>query len=326
MKTVLIFGGTNFIGRVLVEKLQQHTEYEITLFNRGKRNAGIFPNLPQIHGDREGDSYELIADQYWDYIIDCSGYYPLTFNKLLHALEGKVGRYIFVSTISVFDFGDIIGRSIDETEPILSCSEEQKTSALPDAYGEKKAEMERILMQHEWLDKIILRPSLVYGKYDFTDRFYYWLWRAKFADKIMLPDDGKESVSITYVDDLTDLMIASLSIAKHNTTYNAITHHVTFKELVHTCCNDLGTRPELVSVSGEKLMAQHVKPWQDIALWLNGNLTISNKKALNDYGIRFTSFADSVKSTIAYYESLGWPACKYGLKPEREQELIGSIS
>lgn len=324
MKSVLILGGTNFIGRVLVEKLLQQNEYAITLFNRGKRNAGLFPDVPQIHGDRESDSYYRIADQYWDFIIDCSGYYPITFNKLLHELEGKVGRYIFISTISVFDLSDIVGRSIDETEPILDCTEEQKTSALPDAYGEKKAEMERILLQHEWLDKIIIRPSLVYGRYDFTDRFYYWLWRAKFADKIMLPDDGKESVSITYVDDLADLIIASLSIQQHNTTYNAVTHDVTFSELINTCIAEAGTRPEIISVSSEKIIAADVQPWQDVALWLNGDLRVSNQRALQDYGIQFTSFADTVKGTIAYYESLGWPACKYGLSVAKEQEVITS--
>ena len=154
MKSVLILGGTNFIGRVLVEKLLQRNDYAITLFNRGKRNAGLFDSVPQIHGDRETDDYLKIAEQHWDYIIDCSGYYPLSFDKLLHSLEGKVGRYIFVSTISVFDIDNIICRQVDESEPILPCNDAQKTSALPDAYGEKKAEMERILLQHEWLDKI----------------------------------------------------------------------------------------------------------------------------------------------------------------------------
>lgn len=324
MKSVLILGGTNFIGRVLVEKLLQRNEYAITLFNRGKRNAGLFDNVPQIHGDRETDDYLKIAEQHWDYIIDCSGYYPLSFDKLLHSLQGKVGRYIFVSTISVFDMESIINRTVDESEPILPCTETQKTSALPDAYGEKKAEMERILMQHTWLDKIIIRPSLVYGKYDFTDRFYYWLWRAKFSASIMLPNGGTDSVGITYVDDLAGLIIASLSIEKHHTTYNAITHDVTFKELLHTCTNLLGTKPSLISVNSHDITEKGVQPWQDVALWLNGDLRISNHRALHDYGIQFSSFADSVKGTIAYYESLGWPACKYGLSVEKEQELITS--
>lgn len=324
MKTVLILGGTNFIGRVLVEKLLQRNDYAITLFNRGKRNAGLFDNVPQIHGDRETDDYLKIAAQHWDYIIDCSGYYPLSFDKLLHSLKGKVGRYIFVSTISVFDIDGIIGKQVDEDEAILPCSDAQKTSALPDAYGEKKAEMERILLQHEWLDKIIIRPSLVYGKYDFTDRFYYWLWRAKHADKIMLPNGGNDSVGITYVDDLADLIIASISIEKHSTTYNAVTHDITFKELVDTCTNLLGTKPELVAVSSDDILAKDVQPWQDVPLWLNGDLLISNKRALHDYGIQFSRFADSVKGTIAYYDSLGWPACKAGISVEKEQEIITS--
>jgi 2'-hydroxyisoflavone reductase len=322
MKQVLILGGTNFIGRVLVEKLVGNNEYELTLFNRGKRNADLFSDVNKIQGDRETDEYKKITSHYWDYIIDCSGYYPITFNKLLHALKDKVGRYVFISTISVFDLGKAIGQTIDENTHILSCTNEQKTSALPDAYGEKKAEMERILHMHDWLDKIILRPSLVYGKYDFTDRFYYWLWRSKFLDKIMLPNGGVDSVSITYVNDLADLAIAALNIGEHNTTYNAVTHDVTFSELVSTANKEFKTSPQLIHTPSENIVNAGIQPWQDIALWMGGNLSVSNKKVLTDFGITFSPFEDTVRDTAKYYESLNWPACKYGLSVEKEMQFL----
>lgn len=322
MKHILILGGTNFIGRVVVEKLLNNPAYSITLFNRGKRNAGLFAEVPQLHGDREADGFSLIMSKNWDCIIDLSGYYPVSFGKLLNDLKGKVGRYVFVSTISVYDLGKVIGRTIDESEPLLACSEEQKTSALPDAYGEKKAEMERLLMDCEWLDKILLRPSLVYGKYDFTDRFYYWLWRAKFAGQMALPDKGHDVTSITYVNDLADLIIASIDVEKHHTVYNAATHTVSLRQLAETCAGELGTNPELISVSARQIADAGLHAWQDIPLWLNGSMDISLTRVQNDFGVQFTPFNETVKDTIRFYEGLEWPACKAGMKPEQEALLL----
>ena len=162
-----------FVGRALVEKLRLMPEYELTLFNRGKSNADLFADVNQLHGNRETDDILQVCKQHWDCVIDFSGYYPVTFEKLLNDLKGKVGRYIFISTISVYDLANFADRPISEVDEILGCTEEQKISKLPDAYGEKKAEMERILHEQDWLDKIILRPSFIYGKYDWTERFYY---------------------------------------------------------------------------------------------------------------------------------------------------------
>ena len=173
MKKILVLGGTMFVGRALVEKLRLMPEYEITLFNRGKSNADLFADVNQLHGNRETDDILQVCKQHWDCVIDFSGYYPVTFEKLLNDLKGKVGRYIFISTISVYDLAKFADRPITEADEIHGCTEEQKISKLPDAYGEKKAEMERILHAQDWLDKIILRPSFIYGKYDWTERFYY---------------------------------------------------------------------------------------------------------------------------------------------------------
>lgn len=324
MKNILILGGTNFIGRVVVEKLQHNPAFSITLFNRGKRNAGLFTEIPQLHGDRETDGISLITSKTWDCVIDLSGYYPESFGKLLEAWKGKVGRYVFVSTISVYDLSNAIGRTIDESETLLGCTEEQKTSKLPDAYGEKKAEMERLLLSHEDLDKIILRPSLVYGKYDFTDRFYYWLWRAKFAKQFLVPDNGRDVTSITYVDDLADLIIGAIALEKHNNIYNAATHTVSLHHIAETCAKELGTNPELISVPAKQITDAGLHPWQDVPLWMNGSMDISLEKVQKDFRITFTPFDESVRETINFYENQEWPACKAGMKPEQEALLLAA--
>src|SRR5207249_4696314 len=135
-------------------------------------NNSLFPDLKRIIGDRETDDYLKISEQNWDVVVDFSGYYPLTFDKLLDSLRGKVKKYIFISTISVFDIDKAIGEIIIEGHAILDCPEEKMTSRLPDGYGEKKAEMERMLLRHDDMEMVILRPSFIYGRYDWTDRLY----------------------------------------------------------------------------------------------------------------------------------------------------------
>src|ERR1700733_348625 len=188
MKKLLILGGTMFVGRAFTERAFASGKYDLTLFNRGKSNANLFPSIKQITGNRETNEIEQVYKENWDCIIDFSAYYPLTFEKHIAALKGKVKRYIFISTISVFDIGKLAGKVIAEEDETHACSEAQKSSRLPDAYGEKKAEMERILLKSDWLDTIIFRPSFIYGKYDWTERFYYWLYRAKFNDQIIMPE------------------------------------------------------------------------------------------------------------------------------------------
>lgn len=92
-----------FVGRAIVERLTSNPDYDVTLFNRGKSNTDIFSGVKQLHGDRETDDIKQIYNQDWDCIFDFSGYYPVTFEKLLNDLRGKVKRYVFISTISVYD-------------------------------------------------------------------------------------------------------------------------------------------------------------------------------------------------------------------------------
>ena len=135
-----------FIGRAIVEQLLLIDHCDITLYNRGKSNIELFPAVSRIIGDREQDDYQSISNRWWDIVVDCSGYYPKSFIRLLAAMDGKVGRYIFISTISVFDLGGAGMTLIDETYPTMNCHEEDAISSLPAGYGVKKSAMEQAAM------------------------------------------------------------------------------------------------------------------------------------------------------------------------------------
>lgn len=320
-KTILILGGTMFVGRLVVEKLKALPQYDITLFNRGQSNAGLFDDVKQLHGNRETGDLQTITGRQWDCIIDFSGYYPLTFQKLLNDLKGKVNRYIFISTISVYDLEKFINTTITEQTPILACTDEQKRSKLPDAYGEKKAEMERILLSQDWLDKIILRPSFIYGPYDWTERFYYWLYRAKFFNKMLIPDHF--NLSLTYAHDLAAAVVNAIEAEKHQIVYNTIsTANTSLRQVVDMAAAQLGRRVETVNAN-EALLEKgdiHASPFP---LYVPFNLDIEGTNWLNDFALQPTGIETGIQQTIAYHDGLGWPVPKAGLAPDKEKAVLG---
>jgi len=321
-KKILVLGGTMFVGRALVEKLLLIPEYEITLFNRGKSNAGLFPDVKQFHGNRESDDVLQVCNQHWDVVIDFSGYYPVTFEKLLSTFKGKVGRYIFISTISVYDLSRFANRAITETDEILGCTEEQKISKLPGAYGEKKAEMERILQAQDWLDKIILRPSFIYGKYDWTERFYYWLYRAKFSGQILMPEDFL--LSLTYADDLVNGILAAIEVKEHQTVYNTVSQTgVSLQRVVTIAASLLNRTVELVDAT-KILEREDDFDGSAFPLFVPLDFTIAGNNWLNDFSVTPVPINAAIQATIQYHDTLGWTNPKVGLSIEKEAAFLVS--
>jgi 2'-hydroxyisoflavone reductase len=321
MNKILILGGTHFIGRNLIEKLLEINTYDITLFNRQKTSPDLFPDLKKIKGDRETDDINKVANTDWDFVIDLSCYYPGALNDFIKKLKGKVGRYIFISTISVYDLEQNSNSEIlTENFKIQNCSEEETKDNSSETYGKRKAECERLLSQTEWLEKIILRPSIIYGKYDTTDRLYYWLDRIKQQNPFIVPNCKSEKVTLTYVTDLVNIIIKSLKIQNHSTTYNASTHRpFTLSEMIDKISN---VKSSKIEMTNEQLLDNKIKPEEDIPLWFNLQLAISNDKLLRDFEINLTSFDQSIKNTIKYYDQLNWPFCNAGFDYHQEKILI----
>jgi 2'-hydroxyisoflavone reductase len=320
MKKVLILGGTMFVGRALVEKLIDLNLHDVTLFNRGKSNSGLFSDVKQIHGNRETEDIQKALNENWDVVIDFSGYYPVTFEKLLQSLKGKVGRYIFISTISVYDLSKPIVGVLSEADEILACSEEQKVSKLPDAYGEKKAEMERLLLQKTGLDTIILRPSFIYGKYDWTQRFYYWLYRAKFSDKVLMPEEYK--LSLTHADDLVQALINAIDAPHAQKIYNTISHQdISLRDVVKITAEFLDRKIEFVHTDAEEL-SKHDLNIGKFPLYVPFNLNIEGNQWKQDFNVLNSDFASTIKQTINFHDREGWSVPKVGLSIEKEKEIL----
>lgn len=310
MKNILILGGTGFVGRILSEKLLK-SDYSVTFFNRGKRNANLFPEFTKITGDRNTEDIFKIAAGRWDVVVDFSGFFPDNLETVVSLLKNSAGRYIFVSTASVYDVThpSKLKYPIKENSPILKCTPEQRADKHPfNFYGNKKAECESILLGADWLDVIIFRPALIYGRYDPTDRFYYWLYRAKNQDKILLPDDGITEQTNTYSEDFASVLLKAIEIEEHNKIYNAVTHPaLSIKNMVLKMCELFDTKPELINAKAKFLDKQNVSEWVGIPLWIKDfSYVLDNSQLLKDFNIKFNSFDESLTQTIGYYEKLNW--------------------
>jgi 2'-hydroxyisoflavone reductase len=323
---ILVMGGTQFIGRNLVERLLKSDRYEITLFNRQISNADVYPQCRKIKGDRSTSDIDQVGKTDWDHVIDLSGYYPAQLESLLANLQSPTKNFIFVSTCSVYDNG--VDQTIlrNEDAAIHSCTIEQAADRGDSTYGHRKAECERVLGK-SGLNHVILRPSLVYGRYDYTDRFYYWLYQTKFKSTLLLPDNGERRFAITYVEDLVSAIEESLTSKKPRAVYTITSiPQVSVKDIVKQACSIFGTEPQIKSASPEFLHTNGVKPWVDMPLWLDCEyFTYDNERIQSDFDFRFVEFEASVKESIKYFDEIGWNEPIYGITEKERSSLLEKL-
>ena len=321
MKKVLILGGTQFIGRSVVERLLELQQYEITLFNRQRTQADLFSGCHKIKGDRYTDDILQLTNQYWDFVIDVSCYYPAKLDEFIDQMEGRIGRYIFISTVSVYQLDEASQDQLitENNTAILDCTEAQKTDTTVSSYGERKAECERVLLKYTWLDKIILRPCIVYGKHDHTDRFYYWLWKIRQQQRFVIPKCEHEKITLTYISDLVNIVVRSMDIKEHSIFYNTSTHEpYSLKEILLK----MDANMQAIEIEVPTLLEKGITPGMSAPLWFNLSLKVSNEKLKQDFNIEFIPFEQSIEETKVYYQQLQWPKPKAGFDPAIEQELL----
>jgi 2'-hydroxyisoflavone reductase len=327
MNKILILGGTNFIGRNLVDSLILSDDFDITLFNRGKSNSDLYPTINKIQGDRDTSDINLIFKEKWDFIIDLSCFFPDSLSHIVSHLDKSVKRYIFISTCSVYD--NDLDKSIlrNENSPTLNCNAYERTDTSVSTYGKRKAECERILIQSN-LRYSIFRPALVYGQYDSTDRFYYWLYQIKKGNQLLIPNQGKDLFSVTYVKDLIQLISKSLNVDYDSDIYNATTcPDLSISKLIDITSQLLDKHPDSYFADSNFLNENKVAQWTDLPLWLDCNyFSYNNAKILRDMKIEITDFKDSVSDTLNYYDKLDWKEPIFGISEKTKNELIDKLT
>lgn len=326
MKKILVLGGTRFIGRFLVEKLIELGAYEITLFHRGKTNVDLFPEAKRILGDRETNDISKIGVTDWDYVIDLSCYYPKVLADTLASLKGKIDNYVFISTCSVYDVEADKSPLKGRNAPMIGCTEAEGLDRTGSTYGKRKVACEEVLEKSQ-IPHTIIRPTMVYGPYDYTDRLYYWLYQVYQEKAFLLPEGGERKVALVYIGDLVDAIIASLDPPVPNGIYNSISQaEASIGEIVSIAERLLGKKSNGIVASIDFLKENKVEEWSDLPLWINGEyFTFDNPDYRKDFQKEATSLEAGIAASIQYAESLGWPEPGYGIKEKKKQELLHKL-
>lgn len=269
---LLILGGTSFVGRAIVEDALARG-HELTLFTRGVTGADLFPGVERRTGDREAGDYASLADGEWDAVIDVSAYVPRHVGQAGDALgaglasEGttpRFGRYLLVSTGSVYDHTRAPAGGLDEDGARLE--PERGTEVITaESYGRLKVACEDDVRARHGDRATIVRPGVVAGPHDPTDRFTWWCRAAAKGGAIEAPVRGDQPVQVVASRDLARLVIVLVEEDRTG-TYNAVgpAEPITFTSLVEICAAAAGTDAHLVPTTPldpEFPLALHDESW-----------------------------------------------------------------
>ena len=226
---ILLIGGTRFLGRHPVTSARARG-HEITLFNRGKTNPDLFSRVKTIRGDREKDLDQLSGQ--WDAVIDTCGYVPRVVNLSAEALKERVQQYVFISSISVYsDFSKI---GINESSDLGTLSDESVEEITGETYGPLKVLCEKAVQEVFGARALIVRPGLIVGPHDSTDRFTYWPVRINQGGDILTPE--RPDVLTQFID-ARDLADFTIRLIEQNVSgvFNATGNPMTLNTLFETC-------------------------------------------------------------------------------------------
>jgi len=206
---VLVLGGTRFVGRHIVEGLVA-AGHVVSVFTRGRSVDDLPASVERLHGDRDQGASGLaaLAGRSWDACVDVSGYTPTQVRPCVERLAGAVRRYVFVSTVSVYD--DSRDVPIRESHALLPGATEEVTEITGETYGPLKVTCERIVGDAFGNRCTILRPQIVAGPHDPTGRHTYWVQRSAQGGAMAAPGDGTDYVQVVDARDVARFTVRAI--------------------------------------------------------------------------------------------------------------------
>ncbi|NUS60728.1 MAG: NAD-dependent epimerase/dehydratase family protein [Lysobacter sp.] len=331
--SILVMGGTGFLGPHFVEAARAKG-HKLTLFNRGKTNPERFSDdqyddIEQLHGDRKTDLRALEGRRKWDAVLDTSAYIPADVTRSTQLLADRVGQYLLVSTISVYAKMDTPNQ--DETAPLIALANPNVTEVTGDTYGGLKALCEKAAEAVMPGKVTVVRPGLIVGPGDNTDRFTYWPARADRGGEILAPGSAFDPTQFIDVRDLAAFLLHLLDTRAFGTfNADAPAGKLTMGELLASSQRAAGKTSTLTWVPADFLEKHQVSPWQDMPVWIPptgeyaGFGRVSSAKA-QAAGLTYRPLDVTTADTLAFWRAL--PADrqanpKAGLSMVREAEVL----
>ncbi|HEX8620883.1 MAG TPA: SDR family oxidoreductase [Allosphingosinicella sp.] len=329
---ILILGGTLFLGRALVAAALERG-HAVTLFNRGRHAREPLAGVETLTGDRDG-GLDALRGRTWDAAIDTSGYVPRLVRASAERLASSVGRYVFISSLSVYaDFS----RPVDEDSPVATMPDESVEEVTGASYGPLKALSERAVEESLPGRALTIRAGLIVGPHDPTMRFSYWTARVARGGEVLAPGDPQTPVQLI---DVRDLALWTVRMVEEGGTgvFNASGRSgLTMGELLETCRSAGGGDARLTWVDEDFLSARGVLPWTHLPLWIPPSgeshryfQRVGCERALAA-GLAFRPLSETVRDTLAWQRSSegeplpekpGVPMPDLTLGAARERELL----
>jgi 2'-hydroxyisoflavone reductase len=312
--SILVLGGTRFLGRALVDAALAGG-HEVTLFNRGQTNPELFPTVEKLRGDRDAD-LSALKGRSWDVVVDVAAYFPRTVDRSVEQLA-EVGRYIFVSSISVYADQRVPQYEDSEVEQLVDANDTSDES-----YGGRKAACEVIVQQAFGPRATIVRPGLIVGPHDPTDRFWYWPKRIAAGGRVLAPGDPDDAVQFIDVRDLAEFILR-LAETDRDGVFNATGRVLTFGALLSACREVTGSDAELVWVPTPTLLEAGLDPWMGVPLWIGAaDWEAANRVPVDralEAGLTFRPLRETIAAALVDETP---PAMVTALPREREAQLL----
>jgi nucleoside-diphosphate-sugar epimerase len=334
---VLIIGGTIFLGRALVEAALARG-HDVTTFNRGRHTVDRHVDtIEMIRGDRNSDVTTL-QGRCWDAVIDTCGYVPSGIRRVMSAIDrGRVGHYTFVSSISAY--ADFPEDGFDETAPVATITpaklaEAEAMSTGPratartygDMYGALKVLCEQAAEEAMPGRVLSVRPGLIVGAHDYSDRFTYWVRRVAHGGDVLAPGNPARRVRVIDVRDLAEWMIR-MAESRQTGLFNAsgAEDGLTMAGMLNACRQVSGSHVRLIWTDDKFLRDEGVVPWSEMPLWIpkhNGIFEARNQRAMAA-GLTFRPIVDTVSDTLQWDRTRPCETpLAAGLSMERERRLL----
>jgi 2'-hydroxyisoflavone reductase len=324
---ILIIGGTRFVGRHMVEAAQARG-HQVTMFNRGQTGANLYPDVETLHGDRDG-GLDVLRGRRWDAVIDTCGYVPRIVKQSADLLANAVDTYIFVSSLSVY--ADLTPNG-DEIEALETTDDPTSEDILPH-YGALKALCEQTIETAMPGRGVYLRAGLIVGKYDYMNRFPYWLRRLADGGDTLAPGDPDSPVQLIDARDLADWAI--LQAENHTAGAYNITgpeQPLRLADVLATIQRVVGSDSTLTWVDDQFLTENQVAPLDGAPMWMpaeaDGFFRRNIDRAVQS-GLRFRPLEETTRETWEWLQTVSSDApstarIQSGLPREVEARLLAA--
>ncbi|WP_129115008.1 NAD-dependent epimerase/dehydratase family protein [Halegenticoccus tardaugens] len=326
MSDALVIGGTRFIGRHVVREFLDRG-YDVTIFNRGTRENPFAGDarVDHVRGDRTNDGdLDRAADAVDpDVVVDCVAYKPAEVEAAVSIFE-DADAYVFVSSGSAYG-AEVIPKREGATE-LCDCTPEQAVADDGESYGPRKAAGDRVVFDaaERGVGAMSVRPCVVYGPHDYTERLDYWLRRVDEHDRVIVPGDGTNVWHRAYVEDVASAVRVVAERGTPGEAYNVGDRRlVTLEEMVRLIARAMDADVEVVHAGARELAAGGLRP-TDFPLYREYPHVLATGK-LAALGWTSTPVEEAMARTVDEHRESGRDGSEHDPGRDAEERVLGVL-